>query len=25
MLTDERAAYLGVPVEVPYKLDHYRY
>jgi len=24
-LTDEQAAYLGVPVEGPYKLDHYRY
>src|SRR5271154_2682371 len=24
-LTDEQAAYIGVPVEVPYKPDHYRY
>ena len=24
-LTDEQAAYLGVPVEGPYKADHYRY
>ncbi len=24
-LTDEQAAYLGVPVGGPYKLDHYRY
>ena len=24
-LTDEQAAYLGVPVEGPYKMDHYRY
>jgi len=24
-LTEEQAAYLGVPVEGPYKLDHYRY
>ncbi|HYP72472.1 MAG TPA: adenosylhomocysteinase, partial [Microbacterium sp.] len=24
-LTDEQAAYIGVPVEGPYKLDHYRY
>jgi len=24
-LTDEQSAYLGVPVEGPYKLDHYRY
>ncbi len=24
-LTPEQAAYLGVPVEGPYKLDHYRY
>ncbi|MDT0183306.1 adenosylhomocysteinase [Microbacterium sp. ARD31] len=24
-LTDEQAGYLGVPVEGPYKLDHYRY
>jgi adenosylhomocysteinase len=24
-LTDEQAAYLGVPVEGPYKLEHYRY
>ncbi len=24
-LTDEQAAYLGVPVDGPYKLDHYRY
>ena len=24
-LTDEQAAYLGVPVEGPYKPDHYRY
>ncbi|WP_308493285.1 adenosylhomocysteinase [Microbacterium terrisoli] len=24
-LTDQQAAYLGVPVEGPYKLDHYRY
>jgi adenosylhomocysteinase len=25
VLTDEQASYLGVPVEGPYKLDHYRY
>jgi adenosylhomocysteinase len=24
-LTDEQAAYIGVPVEGPYKADHYRY
>ena len=24
-LTDEQSAYLGVPVDGPYKLDHYRY
>ncbi|GAB3604098.1 adenosylhomocysteinase [Microbacterium aureliae] len=24
-LSDEQAAYLGVPVDGPYKLDHYRY
>ncbi|WP_127820401.1 adenosylhomocysteinase [Microbacterium sp. CPCC 204701] len=24
-LTDEQAAYIGVPIEGPYKLDHYRY
>ena len=24
-LTEEQAAYLGVPVEGPYKPDHYRY
>lgn len=24
-LTDEQVAYLGVPVDGPYKLDHYRY
>jgi len=24
-LTDEQASYIGVPVEGPYKLDHYRY
>ena len=24
-LTDEQADYLGVPVEGPYKPDHYRY
>jgi adenosylhomocysteinase len=24
-LTDEQATYIGVPVEGPYKLDHYRY
>jgi adenosylhomocysteinase len=24
-LTTEQAAYLGVPVEGPYKPDHYRY
>jgi hypothetical protein len=24
-LTAEQAAYLGVPVEGPYKPDHYRY
>jgi adenosylhomocysteinase len=24
-LTDDQAAYLGVPVEGPYKSDHYRY
>ena len=25
VLTDEQAAYLGVPKEGPYKPDHYRY
>jgi adenosylhomocysteinase len=25
MLTKEQAAYLGVPVDGPYKPDHYRY
>ena len=25
VLSDEQAAYLGVPVEGPYKVDHYRY
>lgn len=25
VLTDEQAAYIGVPVEGPYKVDHYRY
>lgn len=25
MLTPEQAAYIGVPVDGPYKLDHYRY
>jgi adenosylhomocysteinase len=25
MLTDEQAAYIGVPVDGPYKSDHYRY
>ncbi len=25
VLTDEQAAYIGVPVEGPYKPDHYRY
>jgi adenosylhomocysteinase len=25
VLTDEQASYIGVPVEGPYKLDHYRY
>ena len=25
VLTAEQAAYLGVPVEGPYKPDHYRY
>jgi adenosylhomocysteinase len=25
MLTDEQAAYIGVPVDGPYKPDHYRY
>ncbi|MGL6135624.1 MAG: adenosylhomocysteinase, partial [Prochlorococcaceae cyanobacterium] len=24
-LTSEQAAYINVPVEGPYKLDHYRY
>ncbi len=24
-LTPEQAAYLGIPVEGPYKADHYRY
>ena len=24
-LTPEQAAYIGVPVDGPYKLDHYRY
>ena len=24
-LTDSQAAYLGLPVEGPYKSDHYRY
>jgi adenosylhomocysteinase len=24
-LTDEQAAYIGVPIDGPYKLDHYRY
>jgi adenosylhomocysteinase len=24
-LTSEQAAYIGVPVEGPYKADHYRY
>ena len=24
-LTDDQAAYLGIPVEGPYKTDHYRY
>jgi len=24
-LTDEQAAYIGVPVDGPYKADHYRY
>ena len=24
-LTDEQAAYIGVPVNGPYKADHYRY
>lgn len=24
-LTDEQAAYISVPVEGPYKPDHYRY
>jgi adenosylhomocysteinase len=24
-LTDEQAAYIGVPVDGPYKVDHYRY
>jgi adenosylhomocysteinase len=24
-LTDEQAAYIGVPKEGPYKADHYRY
>jgi adenosylhomocysteinase len=24
-LSDEQAAYIGVPVEGPYKPDHYRY
>ncbi|MFF2052754.1 adenosylhomocysteinase [Leifsonia sp. NPDC058194] len=25
VLTDEQAAYIGVPVDGPYKVDHYRY
>jgi adenosylhomocysteinase len=25
ILTPEQAAYIGVPVEGPYKADHYRY
>jgi adenosylhomocysteinase len=25
MLTPEQAAYIGVPVDGPYKVDHYRY
>jgi len=24
-LTDDQAAYLGIPVEGPYKADHYKY
>ena len=24
-LSDEQAAYIGVPVDGPYKSDHYRY
>ncbi|MBY0340785.1 MAG: adenosylhomocysteinase, partial [Rhodocyclaceae bacterium] len=24
-LTDQQAAYIGVPKEGPYKTDHYRY
>jgi adenosylhomocysteinase len=24
-LTDDQAAYLGVPIEGPYKAEHYRY
>jgi adenosylhomocysteinase len=24
-LTDEQAVYIGVPVDGPYKADHYRY
>jgi adenosylhomocysteinase len=24
-LTDDQAAYIGVPIEGPYKPDHYRY
>jgi adenosylhomocysteinase len=24
-LTDKQAAYLGIPVDGPYKADHYRY
>jgi adenosylhomocysteinase len=24
-LSDEQAAYIGVPIEGPYKSDHYRY
>ncbi|MFF9150536.1 adenosylhomocysteinase, partial [Streptomyces sp. NPDC055051] len=25
VLTDDQAAYIGVPVDGPYKPDHYRY
>jgi adenosylhomocysteinase len=25
VLTEKQAAYIGVPVEGPYKPDHYRY
>jgi adenosylhomocysteinase len=25
VLSDRQAAYIGVPVEGPYKVDHYRY